>query len=748
MNWHWGVAIGVAAMLAFPLAASAQTLKIALAASLTGWGQTAGQPALHAAQLAVDEANAEGDGLRIELLTYDDKSDADAAREAAWRVAADGALVVVGPVISVFSLAAGPVYAQAGLVSIAATAHGDRVTANATTFRPVFSSSDMGGALAAYIRHVLGGRKAVVLFTDNGFGRPMSEGFLASADKLGVVASARAIAGPDDRAAAARERAADPDTPPIVLAMTDDDATPLLLALRRAGVTSPLFGSSATASDAFAASFSGQPEARHDPGFFTDGMYAITPSMLDSANGETLAVAARYRTRFGQDLQWEAAQAYDSTRLAIAAVREANATGGASPDIAAQRKAVRDYLVGLDGPEHAVQSLTGSLWFTPDRGRRQATRIGRFHGILFESAPVQLVPVDTATAAERASGVVVETGPGLFARRQQVVYTGIYLNEISRIDIAPSTFTADFYLWLRFANGMAGPGAADATDIDFPDLVRGSFDANRAAAGGDLDDGTTYRLWRIRGDFKNDFDLHRYPYDRQHLVARLFNARAASDQIVYVQDRRSIGEATSDFVTVGGPTSRGGAGKAADTPISSEAFHNLTQWNPVHAVERRDVLVTNSALGDPRLVGVARVRELSGFRLEVDVLRRTIATLAKTLLPLGIMTLIMFASLYFPHGLVKEKITVAITAALSGAVLLSSVNSQLGAVGYTMAVEYVFYGFFGLCLLCIVSVLAAERLRVAGRLPMATSTEAGTRWLYLAMMIVTATAAVIVASRW
>jgi hypothetical protein len=87
------------------------------------------------------------------------------------------------------------------------------------------------------------------------------------------------------------------------------------------------------------------------------------------------------------------------------------------------------------------------------------------------------------------------------------------------------------------------------------------------------------------------------------------------------------------------------------------------------------------------------------------------ATLAKTLLPLVIMTLIMLASLYFPNVLVKEKITVVITAAFSGAVLLAAVNSQLGAVGYTMAVEYVFYIFFALRLLCIVSVPASERLR-------------------------------------
>jgi branched-chain amino acid transport system substrate-binding protein len=104
------------------------------------------------------------------------------------------------------------------------------------------------------------------------------------------------------------------------------------------------------------------------------------------------------------------------------------------------------------------------------------------------------------------------------------------------------------------------------------------------------------------------------------------------------------------------------------------------------------------------------------------------------------MTLITFASLFFPAALVKEKVTVAITGALSGAVLLAASNAQLGSIGYTVAVEYVFYAFFMLALLCVVSVLAAERLCAAGRARSAGAVEWSTRGAYAA-----ATAVVIAA---
>jgi hypothetical protein len=95
----------------------------------------------------------------------------------------------------------------------------------------------------------------------------------------------------------------------------------------------------------------------------------------------------------------------------------------------------------------------------------------------------------------------------------------------------------------------------------------------------------------------------------------------------------------------------------------------------------------------------------------------------------------------FPVALVKEKVTVAITGALSGAVLLSSINSQLGGIGYIIAVEYGFYIFFGLCLLCIVAVLSAERLRVAGHQPAAVLVERSGRYLFVTVCAGTALAA-------
>jgi hypothetical protein len=336
--------------------------------------------------------------------------------------------------------------------------------------------------------------------------------------------------------------------------------------------------------------------------------------ILDSANAETLAFADRYRTHIGQEPSWETVQGYDGASLAMAAIRSVLARGGASHSLRERREAVRAYLASLDGPARAVSGLTGPLWFTPDRVRSQAVRIGRFHAGLFESAPLQLVPVAHPDGAEIASGAVFETEKGRYARLQRVVYTGMFVNEIQRVDLAQSSFGADFYLWMRYAH-EAGPGASNPTDIIFPDMTRGRFDRGHPSEEIQTADGTEYRLWRMQGDFRNNFDLHSFPFDRQTLELSFFNARAASERIVYVLDRRSSvpGPGASSPLVRTPPPSGGGAmaAAAADTPqaaprslVAASAFRNLSQWEPRDARELREDLVADSALGDQRRVGL------------------------------------------------------------------------------------------------------------------------------------------------
>jgi ABC-type branched-subunit amino acid transport system substrate-binding protein len=723
-------------------AASSQRLEIAVALPFSGDEVSYGKVTSEGIQLAIEEANEDRVAPHIDLKTYDDRSLDEGAKDVAERIIKSDAMLVLGPTFSTASLAAGPVYASAGLVSLAPTATADTITRNVTTYRVIFKNSEQGETLATYLARVLNLRRAAVLVVDNGYGNSLREGFERAAARLGIEAKYYLFKTREEGQLLARRLGSDLSSPPIVFFMLDADAAAILTTLRRLDVAGPFLGADSLGDEIFSERFTNLPEERRQRGHFTDGVYAISPMILDSANADTLEFGARFRARFGHDPVWQSVTAYDAGRVAATAVRAVAAAADAKADLHELRIATLNYMLSLDDPAKALPGLLGPLWFDQDHGRQQAVRIGQFNHGRFESAPLQIIPVSKPDTGEINSSGVFEVAPGRYARLQRVVYTGMYINEIPRVDLTRLSFGADFYLWLRYARD-AGQGSSDPTDINFPNMISGGFDRLQPAEQGEMSDGTVYRLWRIQGEFRNDFDLHRYPFDRQTLSLSFFNARAAADRIVYVLDNRtSVGErgAAAAAQSGGAMAAAPPAGAEAGAPhavVSNAAFRNLTQWDPLGAAQRRENLLTDSALGDPRRVGAESYRELSGFLVSVDLKRRAVATLAKTLLPLMLMTFIMYASLYFPHGLVKEKVTVAITGALSGAVLLTAINSQLGGVGYTVAVEYVFYVFFGLCLLCIVAVLGAERLRTAGRAQTAVLTESWTRRVYLFTVVAT-----------
>ncbi len=721
----------VAALVIRPGPASTQqsstngAIEIAAALCLSGSEADFGHGALEGLELALDEENARGNGPRLVLETYDEGSDVERSKRVARQIVDSPAPFVLGSAFSVYSAVEAPIFARAGMVALT-TATSDLITRNPTTFRVLFKTSEQGELLAAYVKRALGLRDVAVINVDDSYGRPLRDGFTAGAQRLGLNATYYSFKTIEQGNQSALRIAADKSRQAVVMLMLDAQAVPVLKTLRHNGFRSTVLGANAISEQAFIARLAREPDESRRPGSLSDNVYAISSMVLDSASAQTLAFAERFRNRFHHDPSSISAEWYDLGRLAAGTVRAATVTG--KTDRTSLRAAAFAYLRSLDNPAHAVDGLLGPIWFDANRGRTEALRIARYSEGELESAPLQIEPVDKPSAGDLQSGAVFELAPGRYARLQRVVYTGIYLNDVSHIDLAHSSFGADFYVWLRFAQ-KAGADSLDPADINFPNMLSGSFDASRPAEEGEMPDGTAYRLWRVQGEFRNDYDLHLFPFDRQRLVLPFFNARGASDRIVYVLDRRTLA-----------PDPAAGSAASGDLRriVSATAFDELTQWDLAGGTERRQNLVTDSTLGDPRSEAGSH-RELAGFIAAFDVKRRALSTVVKTLMPLLLMTLIIYTTLFFPPVLIKEKVTVAVTGALSGAVLLTAINSQLGAVGYTIAIEYAFFVFFGLTTFTIVAALTAQHLRHTKREHLALATERGTQLVFaLAVLTVLA----------
>ena len=100
------------------------TVKIGVAQPMTGPLAALGADMKNGVQLAVDELNAKGfkiDGkpVKLEIVAVDDKSNAERGKEVAKILVDAKVVAVVGHLNSGVSIAAAPVYAEAGIAQMA-----------------------------------------------------------------------------------------------------------------------------------------------------------------------------------------------------------------------------------------------------------------------------------------------------------------------------------------------------------------------------------------------------------------------------------------------------------------------------------------------------------------------------------------------------------------------------------------------------------------------------------------------------
>jgi ABC-type branched-subunit amino acid transport system substrate-binding protein len=483
-------------------------LRVAVALTLSGPSGNTGADVLQGVRMALEEAGPQAAG--VELAVTDDGGEAEAAREVAAacrrRRCARGART-----LPQHPGAGGRADLRRGRARRRRAQHRHR--RDAGIFRLNLGQSRVGEAMADYLHHALAGRRAAVIHSDDGFGRPLAQGFRRGAERLGIAASFHPVSGPEQAAAAAARIAGTPGSPAVVLGMLETTAVPALRVLRRADVPGPFLATASFAYGGYARLFADEPEERAAPGFFTDGLHAASPVLFDSGNAALLAFAERFRARHdGREPSWRAVLAYDATRMLLGAWRPPCPRRRAGRHPGAPTRGARGHRrAGRPGAGLRRPERPGLV----RRGARPAG--GRPDG------PLRPRPARIGAAAARAGG---EPRPGRARRRRGGARRGGALRpppagglrrhppqrdrpgRPARARASPRTSTSG-------SAAAARAGEVDAGELQFPDMRRGDFDPALPAVRRDLPDGSVYRLWHVRGEFRNEFDLRRFPFDRQ-----------------------------------------------------------------------------------------------------------------------------------------------------------------------------------------------------------------------------------------
>jgi len=280
--------------------------------ALTGSNANLGINIRNGAQLAVDQFNEENADCQVTLEEYDSQGDPNQATGLATQAIGDDTVIgIVGPAFSGESETAGPIFSEAGLPTITASATNPALSENGwDTFHRILGNDDsQGPAASAYISDVLQSEGVFVVDDATAYGKGLAD--IVTEDL------ADAVVGEDT----------------IQTGQTDFSAT--VTAIRSSGADAVFFGGYYPEAGLLVQQLRGggvdatfvAPDGVNDPGFIeaagdaAEGAILTCPCLPPEGNQE---FADAYQEAFDTAPKTYSAEAYDAANVFLEGILDGN----------------------------------------------------------------------------------------------------------------------------------------------------------------------------------------------------------------------------------------------------------------------------------------------------------------------------------------------------------------------------------------------------------------------------------------
>ena len=658
---------------------------------LTEDGSVNSQSMYAGVKLAADQARERG-GINVQIELYDDNNDPEVAAQIAQQIAESNAVAVIGH-SSIETLQAGAdVYESAGIPTLNVSPITEHFTESYYYhFNITYTAESEAAYLANYIRKINGAKTATIISTTDGYSQTLARQFKNTFQGLGgTITIEKVINGGDTQdeivsgIISANTETNNPGT--IFIATDDATAAQLVILMKRKGVSYPIAGGSNLGSPAFLERIEQQPEEVAFPGYYTDGILTARAIIFDSANRYANQFLDEYQAAYAGNVEGVVAQpgdrvsnGYDAAVTLLTAMQNSN-VNGSELLVGSDRQKVYNALLELDEGGRSAPGIVGPVHFEPSQNSPRAPRFGIYQNGEIVSANIQFEPIaapnEINDLREQIENRRVVTVNGDYVYRANVVYAGIDLLGIEDIDIKTSTYKMDFYLWFRYRPN-------DQDEAFKPDdfvFTNAAGEVEQITIREEANaDGTVLKTYRINGVFKDQFQFHEYPFDHQSLIVEFRNQNATTSFIQYVVDRVGMRyESESDLLA---------------NFDSNGAFDSVFGWEPQNARVTQDIFPTSSTLGSPQNFDRRVATNFSLINLSVDLQRDSLQYIVKSLLPLLITLILAYITFFLPLGH-SERLAVGSTALLTTAFFHLTLADALPEIGYTVAMEYLFYASY------------------------------------------------------
>ncbi len=176
----------VLGMLTFVSCGKDKTIKIGLTGPLTGGASIYGIAVKNAAQLAVDEINANGglNGVKFELDMRDDKHDYTQVSNLYQGLLEDGMQVSLGTVTTAPGLEFKELSKEDNVFFLTPSATGDKIPQYDNGYQMCFADSNQGTEAAKYFNETYAGKKIGVFYkSDDDYSKGIYQNFMAGLDE-------------------------------------------------------------------------------------------------------------------------------------------------------------------------------------------------------------------------------------------------------------------------------------------------------------------------------------------------------------------------------------------------------------------------------------------------------------------------------------------------------------------------------------------------------------------------------------
>lgn len=332
------IPLASAVALIFSSATGAQeVVKIAHVGPLSGPNAHMGKDNENGARMAIDELNAKGlsiggKKIRFELMAEDDGSDPKQATAVATKLVDAKVAAVIGHLNSGTSIPASKIYSDAGIPQISPSATNPKYTQQGykTTFRVVANDAQLGAVLGKYAVKTLNGHNIAVIDDRTAYGQGVAQEFARGVQSAGGKIVAKQFTNDkatDFNAILTSIKSKHPDV--IFFGGLDAVAGPMLRQMKQLAINAKFMGGDGICT--------GSLSGLAADSLIDDQVICAEAGGVDESGKKDMeAFRAAYKKKFGIDVVYNAAYAYDATMMVASAMQKANSADPATflPELA------------------------------------------------------------------------------------------------------------------------------------------------------------------------------------------------------------------------------------------------------------------------------------------------------------------------------------------------------------------------------------------------------------------------------